>query len=188
MRQLELGTIVASLTLGEPRILHVDYAAERAFDRIVGRLRSGRLEAGLTQEEVASDLPVRGRAICEWECGRVRPKLRYLIGWSAWLDHRLVVLGRTGEPMPGPTRPRPGEAWEHFERRRLAWPLRCRRIALGMAQGDLSELVGVSRDTIGRWELAKTPPRPIALIVWAQTLGYDVTLQRCTGPRTHLRT
>ena len=164
-------------------MLHVDFAAERAFDRIVGRLRSARLEAGLTQDEVASGLSVRGRAICEWECGRIHPKLRYLIGWSARLDHRLVVLGRAGEPMPGPTRPRPGEAWEQFDRRRLAWPLRSRRIALGMAQGDLGELVGVCRDSIGRWELAKTPPRPIALIVWTQTLGYDVALQRRAGPR-----
>lgn len=174
--------------LSEPRLLHVDFAAERAFDRIVGSLRSARLKAGLTQDEAASGLPVRGRTISDWECGGVRPTLGHLIQWAGRFDHRLVILGLAGYPMPGPTRPRPGEAWEHFERRRLAWPLRSRRIALGMSQGGLGELIGVSRDSIQRWELTRVPPRPMAHVVWAQKLGYTLALRPVSIPRQRIPT
>lgn len=90
--------------------LHIDYAAERTYARMVGGLRSARVAAGLSQNEVAVGLPVRGRAISEWECGGIQPKLPNLIGWSERLDHRLAVLSHAGELLPGPTRPRPGES------------------------------------------------------------------------------
>lgn len=157
--------------------LHVDYAAERALTRIVGGLRTARLDAGLSQNSVATGLPVRGRAVSEWETGAIEPTLGHLIQWSRELSRRLVVIGRDGELRTGPLRQRPGEPWEAFERRRLAVPLRNRRLALGMAQGELGELVGVSRDSIQRWELVRVPPRPIAHIVWAQKLGYTLDIQ-----------
>ncbi|MEY9927146.1 transcriptional regulator with XRE-family HTH domain [Catenulispora sp. GP43] len=154
--------------------LHVDYTAERALARIVGGLRSARLDAGLSQNALAVGMPVRGRAISEWETGAIEPTLGHLIQWSRELGRRLVIVGRDGELRVGPVRQRPGETFEIFERRRLAVPLRNRRLALGMAQGELGVLVGVSRDSIQRWELVRVPPRPIAHVVWAQKLGYSL--------------
>ncbi|WP_194927803.1 helix-turn-helix transcriptional regulator [Catenulispora pinisilvae] len=154
--------------------LCADYAAERTFRRIVAGLRSARLEAGTSQNALSVGLPVRGRAISEWETGAIEPTLGHLILWSRALGRRLVIVGRDGNLRVGPSRPRPGELWEIFERRRLAVPLRNRRLALGMGQGELGRLVGVSRDSIQRWELVRVPPRPIAHVVWAQRLGYTL--------------
>jgi len=156
--------------------LHVDRVAESALASLTVTLRSERLANELTQNEVAFGMDVRGRAISEWESGTIQPKLRNLIEWSRRLNHRLVILGRVGEPLRGPSHQRPGETWEHFERRRLAVPLRNRRQALGLSQTELGELVGVSRDSIQRWELSRVPPRPIAHVVWAQKLGYSLVL------------
>jgi DNA-binding XRE family transcriptional regulator len=103
--------------------------------------------------------------------------LEHLLQWSRQLSLRLMITGLDGEPRSGPIRPLPGEAWVLCERRRLAVPLRNRRLALGLSQEELGELVGVSRDSIQRWELVRVPPRPRALIVWAQKLAYSVALQ-----------
>jgi len=85
---------------------------------------------------------------------------------------------------------RPGESWEHFERRRLASPLRNRRLALGLSQTEVGNLIGVSRDSVQRWELACVPPRPIAHVVWAQKLGYALALRPASSQRrpAHPRT
>ena len=160
--------------------LHVDYEAERVLTRIVGALRSARLEAGLSQNALADSLPVRGRAVSEWETGAIEPTLGHLMQWSRELNRRLVIIGPDDEPRIGPARQPPGESWEIFERRRLAVPLRNRRLALGMAQVELGELVGVSRDSIQRWELTHVPPRPMAHIVWAQKLGYTLDIRPIT--------
>ena len=176
--------------------LNADIAAERAFARIIDGLRAARKEAGLSQNTLATGLPVRGRAVSEWETGAIEPTLGHLILWSRELGRRLVIIGRDGELRDGPMRQRSGESWESFERRRLAVPLRNRRLALGIAQGELGLLVGVSRDSIQRWELVRVPPRPIAHVVWAQKLGYalDVRpvgdgtarIRRAGPPRTGL--
>jgi len=111
--------------------------------------------------------------------------MKHLIQWSHALDLRLVIVGRDGGLRPGPARRRAGETWEIFSRRRLAVPLRNRRLALRLTLPELGGLVGVSRDSIHRWELTYTPPRPIALIVWAQKLTYSAALQSVkNGPIT----
>ena len=160
--------------------LQVDYAAERTWSRIVGGLRSARLNAGISQNALSVGLPVRGRAISEWESRAIEPTLEHLLQWSRELGQRLVIIGRDGELRTGPARPRPGEAWEVSERRRLAAPLRNRRLALGWGQAELGKLVGVSRDSIQRWELVHVPPRPIAHVVWAQSLGYSLDVRPIT--------
>lgn len=143
--------------------LHIDEVAESILAGFIVTLRSARKTAGLTQDEVAAGMPVRGRAISEWECCTIQPKLGTIM--------------------------RPGESWEHFERRRLASPLRNRRLALGLSQTEVGNLVGVSRDSVQRWELACVPPRPIAHVVWAQKLGYVLALWPASSQRrpTHRR-
>jgi transcriptional regulator with XRE-family HTH domain len=156
--------------------LRVDYATERTLAQIMGALRSARLDSGLTQTALSSGLPVRGRAISEWETGGIEPTMDHLILWSLKLHRRLVIVGRAGELLNRPIRQRPGESWVVYERRRLATPLKNRRVALGLTQEKLGEVVGVSKDSVSRWELARVPMRPIALIVWAQKLEYSVAL------------
>ncbi|WP_194891321.1 helix-turn-helix domain-containing protein [Catenulispora pinisilvae] len=157
--------------------LRVDPAAERTFAQMISCLRLARLDAGLSQTELSSGLPVRGRAISEWETGAIEPTLDHLIQWSHELRRRLVVVGRDGESIKDPTRQRPGESWVVFERRRLATPLKNRRVALGQSQDGLGQLVGVSRDSVSRWELVRVPVRPMGLVVWAQKLGCSIAVQ-----------
>lgn len=156
--------------------LQVDDAAERAFARIIDTLRSARKDCGLSQAALSSGLAVRGRAISEWETGAMEPTLEHLLQWARELGRRLVIASSSGEPRQGLSCPRAGETWESFEQRRLAVPLRNRRMALGLTQGEVGSLVGVSRDSIQRWELGRVSPRPIAVVVWAQHLGYSVDL------------
>lgn len=156
--------------------LRVDDATEKVLAWIVGGLRSARQDAGLSQNALSSGLPVRGRAISEWETGAMEPTLEHLMQWSRELGQRLVIVGGDGELRDGPARLQAGEAWEVFQRRRLASPLRSHRLALRLTQEELGERVGVSRDSIQRWEHARVPPRPIALIVWAHKLECSVTL------------
>lgn len=166
--------------------LNVSYATEETVARIIGGLRSARVEAGISQNALSSGLPVRGRAISEWETGAIEPKLGHLIQWSSELGLRLVIVGWDSSLRVDAVRQRSGESREVFERRRLAWPLKSRRQALGMSQGELSELVGVSRDSIQRWELVRVPPRPIAQVVWAQKLGCSIALRPIDTPDRRL--
>ncbi|WP_370341227.1 helix-turn-helix domain-containing protein [Catenulispora sp. MAP5-51] len=75
-----------------------------------------------------------------------------------------------------------------FERRRLACPLRRRRDDLGLSILEVSKRVGVHRDSVGRWEYALVPPRPIALVVWAQALGCSLGLREVAEPNSPLST
>ena len=157
--------------------LNIDDGAERALAQLVGDLRSARLDAGISQNALSAGLPVRGRAISEWETGVMEPTLSHLVQWSRKLGRRLVIMDSDGTLRTGPLRSRTGDTWESLERLRLASPLRIRREALGLAQGELGRLIGVSRDSVLRWELLQASPRPIALIVWAQKLEYSVAIR-----------
>lgn len=160
--------------------LHVDAAAEQMLARIMNGLRSERLRIGISQNALAAGLPVRGRAVSEWETGAIRPTLDHLILLADELGQYLVIIDRDGELRTRPARPRHGKAWVVSERRRLAAPLRQRRLTLGWGQAGLGKLVGVSRDSIRRWELVHVPPRPIAHVVWAQSLGYSLDVRPIT--------
>lgn len=162
--------------------LQVDDAAEKVLARIVGSLRSARQDAGLSQNALSSGLPVRGRAISEWESGSMEPNIEHLMQWSRGLGQRLVIVGEDGELRNGFPGLRASHTWEAFERRRLASPLRSQRLTLRLAQKKLGQLVGVSRDSIQRWEHARVYPRPIALIVWAHRLECSVTLRPVDTP------
>jgi transcriptional regulator with XRE-family HTH domain len=162
--------------------LHVDDTAEKVLAWIVGSLRSNRQDAGLSQNALSSGLPVRGRAISEWETGSMEPTLNHLMQWSRRLGQRLVIAGRDGELRTEGPGLRASQTWEVFERRRLASPLRSQRLASRLTHKELGQLVGVSRDSIQRWEYARVAPRPIALIVWAHKLECSVTLRPIDAP------
>lgn len=174
------------LTRAEPRpssrSLRIDDEALWIFAEITGGLCKARLDAGRSQDDVARDLPVRSRAISEWETGAIEPTLTHLIQWARELGKRLVLVNSNGEVFNSPLRRRPGEAWVLFQRRGMANHLRNRRLAAGLSQTELGDTVGVSRDTIQRWELVRVPPRPISHIVWAQAHGYTLALGPIHAP------
>ena len=157
--------------------LNLDPVAAAAYAGIPHALRAERLRRRISQAQVAAGLPVRGRANCEWETGAVQPTLDHLILWAASLEQRLALVDARGQVGPPQVRQRPGETWTQFERRRLAVPLRLRRQAMGIAQEEIGRVVGVSRDSVCRWERATAPPWPANAAVWAQTLGYTLTVR-----------
>ena len=171
--------------LGALMTLLVDAWAEQALSRIIDRLRIVRLEADITQNALAEVLPVRGRAISEWETEAVEPTYDHLLLLAGALGQRLVIMDR-GVELPS-VRRRPGEPWVLYERRRLAWPLRGRRRARRMSLSDVGELVGVSADSIGRWELTRVPPRPMAKIVWVHTMECSLGLRKVGPPDPGVR-
>lgn len=162
--------------------LIIDDAAEADYYQIISDLRATRIQADRSQGSVADCIHVRTQTVCEWEKGVTQPALDHLIQWAGELRRRLVVVDQDGKTRLGPQSWRHGEPWERFERRRLAFPLKNRRVALGLPQRDLGRLVGVSRDSIQRWELAQIPPRPKALVVWARRLGYSLALRPIGSP------
>ncbi|MEY9887680.1 transcriptional regulator with XRE-family HTH domain [Catenulispora sp. MAP5-51] len=158
-------------------MLKVDEAAKHAFVQVVGKLRSLRRDARISQAALSSRVGVRGKTISQWENLRLDPTLMNLTRWSGGLDRCLVIIGPDGKVLlPEPLWLLPGETRDSFELRRLAGPLKSRRQALKMNQKALGQLVGVSGSSISYWELTCIPPRSIAQIVWAQKLGCSMAL------------
>lgn len=165
--------------------LQVDHASEEAFRRLLGVLRTAREDAGLSQERLSSRLLVRRGTVFEWETGAGRPTMRNLILWSRELGLRLAIMGPDGNERNGSRKSKGiiGEAPEARELRRMAIPLKNRRLACKLTVVELSRTIGMDRNSIMRWERARVTPRPMALIVWAQALGYSVALRPIAAAR-----
>lgn len=148
-------------------------------------LRTVRLGAGLTQNKLAIGLPVRGPGVSEWETGAIEPTFDHLLIWADVLGWRFVIVDG-GVVLPSVDRER-GEPWLHYERRRLAWPLRDRRERRNLRQGMVADRVGVTRDSVQRWELAHVAPRPISKIVWVHAMGCSLGMEAFGPPDPRLR-
>ena len=157
--------------------LKVNGTAEETFRQLLGLLRTTRETAGLSQERLSSRLLVRRGTVFEWETGVGRPTMRNLILWSRELGLRLVIVGPDGSERHGFSKGIIGEAPEARELRRMAIPLKNRRRACKLTLVELSRTIGMDRNSVLRWEHARVTPRPMALIVWAQALGYSVALR-----------
>lgn len=59
---------------------------------------------------------------------------------------------------------------------RLADVLRGRREARGVEQGELARLVGVTQQTVSKWETGVTVPRPARIAALARALDLDAGL------------
>jgi transcriptional regulator with XRE-family HTH domain len=60
--------------------------------------------------------------------------------------------------------------------------LRTRRVELGVSQSDLAARLGVSQQTISRWESGAAPPGPRRIAELAEALSLDVSaLLRAAG-------
>ena len=158
-------------------VLRADDRAKSVLSGFAGSLRSARETAGISQKALAAALSVAASSLCGWETGYSVPDLDHLIAWPRQLGLQLVVVNPNSEMRHNGMPRWRGESLLTFERRRLATPLRNRRLALGMSQGELSNLIGVCTESIRGWELSHVPPRPVSLVVWAHGLGCRVVLR-----------
>lgn len=51
-------------------------------------------------------------------------------------------------------------------------PLKAARVAAGYTQSELAEKIGVSRDSIIKWESGKTKIRPVNLYAFCAATGF----------------
>lgn len=157
--------------------LRVNSAAEEAFRQLLGNLRSVRENTGLSQDALTSRLLVRRGTVFEWEKGTARPTMRNLLLWSRELGLRLVLIGPDGKVRQASSKRIIGEAPEARELRSMAVPLKKLRVDRKLSLVKASRVIGVDRNSLLRWESARVTPRPMALIVWAQTLDCSVALR-----------
>lgn len=161
--------------------LKADSAAKQAYEQIIRSLKSARQEAALSQQTLSNILPVNGKAVFEWEARNIQPTMEHLLLWVKALERRLVIVDQDGALCDAPS-PIVGVGSVTFELQRLAGPLRERRKELGLTFPQLGELIGVTKQSVERWEAARVSPRPMALIVWAQKLDRSVIVGDPTDP------
>ena len=162
--------------------LRVEATVRQHFQDLLRQLRTARRAAGLSQRSLAPRLNVIIASLADWEAGRDNPTMVHLIRWADALGLRLAIVEpRDSLGRPAVDQPPEDEPWEHQEMRRLAARLRSRRRALDISQDMLASHVGVSRISMQRWESVQVFPRPIAFLVWADSLGCTVTLRRSEG-------
>ena len=157
--------------------LQVNATAEEAFRLIVGSLRIAREDAGLSRHALSSRLPVRHGSIFDWEKGIGQPTWKNFVLWARELGYRLAILGPDGGERRVSSKRTNGEPLEVRELRRLAIPLKTLRVARGLTLVDVSDTIGVDRNSLQRWENASVKPLPKALIVWAQAMNCSLVLQ-----------
>lgn len=144
------------------------------------QLLAARQAAGLSREALGRVLSVSSRTLQDWEKCYDSPSLTHLFRWARELGFRIGIVDRLAEPESPPATPDDDAPWELQEMRRLAPPLKSRRMARKISQTDLGLIVGVSRSALQRWEDNEQLPRVIALIVWADRLDFVVELHPLT--------
>lgn len=113
-----------------------------------GHLRKRRLDLGLLQRDVAGQIGVDLKTLCNWERQRTEPEIRFLPAIFQFLG---------GDP-----RPRPSTLSERI------WAA---RTALGLTQEVLARRLGVDPGTVGRWEAGRGKPRKTTLEALARVLA-----------------
>ncbi|WP_194892262.1 helix-turn-helix transcriptional regulator [Catenulispora pinisilvae] len=156
--------------------LRVNAAAQRRSNAIQSQLLAARETTGLSRESLSEVLEVSNRTLRDWERRYESPSFTNLLRWAHELGFRLAIVDRQGGPEPPCPTPEDGAPWEVQEIRRLAPPLKSRRLARKISQTDLGLIIGVSRSSLQRWEDGEQLPRLIALIVWADRLDLTVEL------------
>ena len=156
--------------------LRVNTAARRRLHAIQSQLMAARQTAGLSREALGKALNVSSRTLQDWEKCYDSPSLTHLLKWARELGFRIGLVDRLAGAEPSAPTPDDDAPWELQEMRRLAPPLKSRRMARKISQTDLGLIIGVSRSSLQRWEDGEQLPRMIALIVWADRLDLVVEL------------
>jgi DNA-binding XRE family transcriptional regulator len=87
----------------------------------------------------------------------------------------LVPVG-TGRPYRADLAPGEGSSFGLCESARLVETLRRRRIDEDVSQERVGERMGVSLQSISRWERHSYYPRPLVVIAWSTALGCEPEL------------
>jgi transcriptional regulator with XRE-family HTH domain len=98
-------------------------------------LRKRRLDLGLLQKQVAAEIGVDLKTLCNWEGQRTEPEIRFLPAIFRFLG---------SDPRPPPT-----TLPERFQ---------AARTALGLSQAALARRIGIDPGTVARWEAGKGRP------------------------------
>lgn len=111
-------------------------------------LRKRRLDLGLLQKDVATEIGVDLKTLCNWERQRTEPEIRFLPAIFRFLG----------------TDPRP---------LRVTFPerLRAARTALGLSQKALAWRLRIDPGTVARWEAGRGRPRGRFSKLLAEGLG-----------------
>ena len=162
--------------------LRVNAAAQRRSNAIQSQLLAARETTGQSRESLSEILEVSNRTLRDWERRYESPSFTNLLRWARELGFRLAIVDRRGGPEPPRATAEDDAPWEVQEIRRLAPPLKSRRLARKISQTDLGLIIGVSRSSLQRWEDGEQLPRLIALIVWADRLDLTVELHPLVEP------
>jgi transcriptional regulator with XRE-family HTH domain len=150
--------------------VHGDVGAD-----LVMALRQARLDAGLSQRELAAAMGVRAHSVQDWELAEDGPRAQNLISWASVLRHRLVLVDRHGQRRRRALERWPDESTAQFEARRMGVMLREERLRLRLTEPEMATACGVSIPTIRRGEV-RGPGRLRVLIAWPEALEWSVHL------------
>jgi transcriptional regulator with XRE-family HTH domain len=121
-------------------------------------LKLARLAAGLTQDQAGRRLGISGQSIAGWECGYVRPPPNRLIALAELYDTTPRALGFD-------------EAWLQSRRIRnsaLARNLKSAREAAGLTLEEVSQELGLAKQSVWNWEACRYNPTRNQLIAVAE--------------------
>jgi DNA-binding transcriptional regulator YiaG len=159
--------------------LRVNKVARRQVKVLQAQLYAAREQAGLSAAVFSGVLGINSKTLRKWEKGHSSPGLTFMLRWTRELGLRLVITDRLTQEDLTPLRPEDSIPWEEQEVRRLAAPLKSRRLDRGLSQTELGLCVGVSRSSLQRWEDADQLPRIIALAVVVDRLDCVLGLEEC---------
>ncbi|MBU1700199.1 MAG: transcriptional regulator [Candidatus Eisenbacteria bacterium] len=148
----EAGRVAPDLHALPEVLKFLGYDPRPQADTFPERIRQLRQGLGLSLEELAAKIGVDPSTIQKWERLGFRPRPR--------LFARLAKILSIPEPPEGAP---------------LGDRLRARRLALGLTQAEAEAQIGVSQDTLSRWELGRIQPQGEKIRQTRSVLGIETS-------------
>ena len=136
---------------------------------IAERLISLRKNAGLSQSAVADLLSVTRQAVSKWESGKASPSLEAYSALAALYKTSIEAI-ITGEPYEGECDLVAVDGTFFAER------LKNLRILRKLSQGEVSEALSVSRQSVSKWERGEAEPDAERLIALSQLFSVPLAI------------
>lgn len=147
-------------------------ASEKPAGSMGERLRMARKLRAKTGVELAREVGVTPSMIYRYESGEKVPGRETLIGLADALNVSLDYIV-TGSPLWGQRNGALADAISGKQAKAVGKRIREARERKGWTQAELSDKVGVSRNTLGRWERGQDSPTIDALMV----IAYETDLR-----------
>lgn len=133
------------------------------------KLQQLRRSAKLTQDEFAAHIGTSRQAVSKWESGTAYPDLKNLqIICEFFRISPDQLLNEKRELTD------PNEGFSRFDPNGLGINIRSVRIARGIGQEGLAELLGVSRQSVSKWENGAALPKTELLLTIIKELDTDL--------------